>query len=86
MNHYVYQPRMTNSGIAFTVLNGIDQHECLISIDALEQVAKIKNVDASDADPMDIFHAFERTISGVAQRLIASNAFSPLVLLRRECF
>lgn len=86
MHQPACQPRMTKRGVAFAVSSGAKKRECLISTAALEKVAAIKNVDASDADPMELFRAFETTISGVAQRMVAADEASRLICLLPESF
>lgn len=86
MHHPAGQPRMTKRGVAFAVSSGAKKHECLISTAALARVAAIKNVDATDADPIELFRAFETTISGVAQRMVAADAASRLICLLPESF
>jgi hypothetical protein len=85
-HHPICQPRLTKRGVAFAVSNGVKERECLISTAALERVAALKNVDASDADPMDVFRAFEETINGVARRLVAADGASRLICLQPESF
>jgi len=80
------RPRMTARGVAFAVLSGAIKRDCLISRAALERVAALKNVDASDADPMDIFHAFEETINGVALRLLNTGEGERVLCLQPESF
>lgn len=86
MHDSVFQPRMTKRGVAFAVSNGARKRECLISTAALERVAAIKNVDATDADPIELFRAFEATINGVAQRMVAADDASRLICLLPESF
>jgi len=86
MNYYLFQPRMTKKGVAFTIRMDSDERECLISREALEKLSAIKNIDASDAEPMELFHAFEVTIDSVARRLAVEHAYSSLLVLRTDCF
>lgn len=86
MHHPICQARMTKRGVAFAVSSGAKQRECLISTAALERVAALKNVDATDADPMEVFRAFEATINHVAQSLVAGDDASRLICLQPESF
>lgn len=86
MQHSICQARMTKSGVAFAVSNGAKQRECLISTAALERIAALKNVDATDADPMEVFRAFEATINNVAQRLVADDDANRPICLQPESF
>jgi hypothetical protein len=80
-NRYMAQPRMTRRGVVFTLrMERVDQ-ECLISLEALERLSASKNIDASDADLMDIFHAFESTIDCAARRIAAERARDALLVL-----
>lgn len=66
-------PHLTQEGVAFNInLNSVE-HECLISRDALVKLSLSKNIDASDAETMDIFHAFESTIKDMTRTLIAAQ-------------
>lgn len=84
-NHYISQSRMTKTGVVFTVRMDCDEQECLISREALERLSVIKNIDASDTEPMEIFHAFEATIGNVARRLATEHAQCPLLVLGSDC-
>ncbi|MDB5762029.1 MAG: hypothetical protein JWQ21_1024 [Herminiimonas sp.] len=86
MNQYIDQPRMTKSGVVFSIRIGSRSRECLISEEALKKLSALKNVDASDADPMEIFHAFERTIDGAARRLITANVRGTPLLMQADTF
>jgi hypothetical protein len=81
MEHSITEPRLTVKGIHFSVKTESVERKCFISRDALNELSRLKNIDATDADLMEVFHAFRTTIDGVAQRLIASNdSETPLVL------
>lgn len=86
MTQPIFQPHMTERGVAFSVVTGMKRRECLISLEALQRMAALKNVDAGDADPMDVFHAFETTIDGVARRFIAAGERSRPFCLKPDCF
>lgn len=86
MSQYLPQPRMTSTGVVFTIRTDCDDRECLISREALATLSALKNIDASDAEPMDIFHAFEATIDSVARRMAKEHGYSPLLVLRTESF
>lgn len=85
MNHSSTEPRLTNEGITFTVVVDSVKHECLITPQALHRLCARKS-DGSDVDMMEVFHAFEANINGIARRLVAAGvAGSPLVM-RPETF
>jgi hypothetical protein len=72
---------MTKGGVVFTLRMEREDQECLISLDALERLSASKNIDASDADMMEIFHAFETTIDCAARRIAAQRARNALLVL-----
>jgi hypothetical protein len=73
MSHYIPQPLLTDEGVVFTVRVDSLNRECLITEEALHQLSPFKNIDSADTDTMDIFHAFEDSINGVARRLVAAR-------------
>jgi len=76
-------PHQTNEGVIFTVTVDSLTHECLIKEEALQQLSTLKNSDCAEVDTMDMFHAFENEINGVARRLVAAGVQgTPLVLTR----
>ncbi|HEY0846403.1 MAG TPA: DUF1488 family protein [Noviherbaspirillum sp.] len=85
MNHLAYTPRLSQEGIAFSVVVDSVRRDCLITTQALHGLRTFKS-DDPDADVMEIFKAFEAKITGVARRLVAAGvAGSPLVM-RPETF
>lgn len=64
------EPRLTENGVRFTVSVDFVKRDCIISIDAL---AKLSAAQSGISDPMEVFHAFEAKINGVARRLVAAN-------------
>jgi hypothetical protein len=83
MSHHTPTPHLTNDGVAFTVRVDSLDRECLITEEALEELTILKNTDVADADTMDVYHAFENTINGVARRLVTAGVGgTPLVLTR----
>ncbi len=75
------QPRPTPEGITFTVMVDSLSRECLITKEALEELSRLKANDGMHDNMMDIFHAFEPTINGVARRLVFANVpGTPLTL------
>ncbi len=74
-------PRLTENGVLFTVRVDSQNRECVILKEALEKLSALKSIDAADADTMEVFHAFEATINGVARRLISARVPGiPLVM------
>lgn len=67
------EPQSTAKGILFTINVGTATHQCLISKKALYKLSQLKNIDASDADAMDVFKAFESYIRPVAQDLFKTR-------------
>jgi len=61
---------MTSEGVAFTVRVDSLDRECLITAEALHELSRLKATDVSPANMMEVFHAFEATINGVARRLV----------------
>ncbi|RJG03533.1 DUF1488 family protein [Noviherbaspirillum sedimenti] len=82
MLHYpTPQPLITREGIAFTVRVDALDRECLITEEALLELSRLKAIDTPHASMMEVFHAFEATINGVARRLVfAKVPGSPLRL------
>jgi len=58
--------RPTSDGVAFIVKVGACVEECFISREALDTLSKLKNIDGSDADPLELFLALELFIRAVA--------------------
>jgi len=81
MDHITPQPQLTDAGVVFTVrVDSIDR-ECLVSREALEKLSTLKSVNTGADETMDIFHAFEATINGIARRLVAARVRgTPLVM------
>lgn len=81
MEHSITEPRLTVKGIHFSIKTESVARKCFISRDTLNELSRLKNIDATDADLLEVFHAFRTTIHGAAQHLIASNdSETPLVL------
>lgn len=56
-------------------------HKCVVTRDALHKLSELKSIDDADADMMDLFHAYEAMIGGVARRLVAARVpGNPLVM------
>jgi len=71
MAQTISEPTLTKSGVAFTVMTAdFVRCECIISTEAL---AALSPKQSGDFGPMDIFHAYEAKILGVARRMIAAN-------------
>jgi hypothetical protein len=81
MDHITPQPVLTDAGVIFTVRVDSLDRECLVSKDALEKLSTLKSETAVGNETMDIFHAFEATINGIARRLVAARVpGTPLVM------
>jgi hypothetical protein len=70
-------------GIAFEVRVEGEKHECLVLHEALFKLAELGD---ENADPADTFRAFERTICGVARRLVHAGVPGNPVILRANHF
>lgn len=86
MHDYTPQPLLSGESVAFTVKVDSLSHACLISKEALQKLAALKNIDAADADAIDIFHAFEGTINGVARRLVKAKVPGTLLVMGPNSF
>jgi hypothetical protein len=65
------KPALTKDGVAFTVVTAeFITRDCLITKEAL---VKLTNMPTENIDPLEIFHAFEAKINGVARRLVNAN-------------
>jgi hypothetical protein len=86
MSHHTPQPHLTDAGVVFTVRVDSLNRECLITEEALHKLSALKIIDVADANPMDIFHAFEGTINGVARRLVAARVPGTPLTMRPSTF
>lgn len=87
MTQYKSPPHVTDEGVTFTVTVDSLDRECLIEDEALQHLSLLRNSDTSEADTMDVFHAFESKINGVARRLVAAGVQgTPLILTRNTFF
>jgi hypothetical protein len=86
MSHHAPQPLLTHDGIVFTVRVDSLDRECLVTVEALDKLSALKNIDIVDSDKMDIFLAFENTISGVARRLVAARVPGTPLMMRPSTF
>jgi len=86
MGHYTPQPLSTSEGVVFTVRVDSLDRECLVTDEALNRLSIHKNMDFSGAGKMDIFHAFEDTINGVARRLVAARVPGTPLMMRSATF
>lgn len=80
------QPLSTAEGVVFTVRVDSLNRECLITDEALDRLSVHKDLDFADSDKMDIFHAFEDTITGVARRLVAARVPGTPLMMRSSTF
>lgn len=81
----VRQPNLTQEGVTFDVVVDAVKHECLITPQALRSLDAFKSGDP-DENVMEIFHAFEANINGVARRLVAAGVAGSPVVIRPETF
>jgi hypothetical protein len=86
MAHRDNNPRLTDQGIIFKVRIGSADHQCVISREALESLSDMKHMDVSDADSLDVFHAFEMTIRSTAESLADAEQSGPMLELRPSIF
>lgn len=86
MSQYTPQPLLTREGVVFTVRVDSLNRECLITEDALYKLSELKAIDVTDAHTMEIFHAFEDTINGVARRLVAARVPGTPLVMRPTTF
>jgi len=73
MNQAPTSPRLTDEGVAFTVLVDSAPYQCVISEDALQHLSSKKSSDAPAIDAMEVFNAYEASIRGVGRRLVAAG-------------
>jgi len=73
LTQHTSQPLITPKGIAFTVRVDSLDRECLITAEALAKLSALKNIDVTDTNALDVFHAFENRINGVARRLVVAR-------------
>ncbi|OWW18236.1 DUF1488 family protein [Noviherbaspirillum denitrificans] len=85
MNYSSRLPHLSDDGIAFTVVVDSVARECLITLQALVTLSSFKSED-TDNDMMEIFHAYEPNINGVARRLAAAGVAGNPLVLRPETF
>lgn len=81
-----HPPRMQGNDVSFTVIVDSLHHECLIKEEALHRLSAMKNTDGPAASTMEVFHAFEGTINGVARRLVAARVQGTPVVLTANTF
>lgn len=80
-------PHLNEEGVRFGVTVDSMYRECLIKKEALEQLCLLRSKGASQDGALDMFHAFENKINGVARRLIAAGVQgTPLVLTLNTFF
>lgn len=86
MAHRDSPPHLTDRGIVFNVCIGSAEHQFVISREALESLCDMKHVDVSDADSLDVFHAFETTIRSTAETLADAKPAGPVRELSPSLF
>lgn len=70
-------------GIAFEVKVEGEKHECFILNEALFRLAELGD---ENADPATTFNTFDRTIQGVARRLVYAGVPDRPIVLRANHF
>lgn len=78
------EPRSTEDGILFTISVNTVTHQCLISREALNKLSQLKNIDATDADAVDVFKAFEAYIRPVAHDLFKTRSLKRTLRLTAQ--
>ena len=84
-DHAAVQPSLTKEGVVFFVVVDSVRHECLITPQALRKLCSVTS-ERSDPDMLEIFHAFEANIQGVARRLVAAGVPGSPLVMRPETF
>lgn len=80
------QPQLAQEGVAFTVNVDSLTHECIVTHDALHKLAELKSIDHDDSNAMEIFHAHEAIINGVARRLVGAGVQGNPLVMRSATF
>ena len=81
MTPHPFPPSLSEEGVTFMVCVDTVERQCVVTHAALHKLSELKSIDDNDADMLEIFHAFEATISGVARRLVGARvAGNPLVM------
>ncbi|WP_176442625.1 DUF1488 family protein [Noviherbaspirillum humi] len=86
MNHHDHAPHLSGEDIAFFVNVDALDRECLIRKEALQQLSGIKADEVSQFSPLEVFHAYEGKIKGVARRLVAAGVSGTPLVLTPETF
>lgn len=86
MNHINTRPQLAQEGIAFTVSVDSLTHECIVTHDALHKLAELKSIDNGDSNAMELFHAHEAVINGVARRLVGAGVQGNPLVMRPATF
>lgn len=83
MNPSGAMPTLTQEGILFTVVVDSVCRDCMVSNDGLHALSDLRSIDDADVDMLDLFHAYEARINGVARRLVVARvAGNPLIMSR----
>jgi capsule polysaccharide export protein KpsC/LpsZ len=86
MSHYTPQPALTPEGVIFTVRVDSVARECLVTGEALQSLSALKHIDEVESSSMNVFHAFEATINGVARRLVTAGVPGTPLMMRPNTF
>lgn len=80
MSGSVTDANRTPAGVSFRIRLRTRSHAFLISRETLDGFAARHGIDTSDADDLEVFHAFEATIARAAQEQIRRGSESCCVL------
>jgi hypothetical protein len=86
MDNPVITAQLMDDGVTFSVRADGETRDCFIERETLLMLAKLKGFDATDADTLDMFQAFEQTIGGAALRRIAEQGKEAPLVLRLNHF
>lgn len=78
MNTQATTARLTDDGVAFIVTVDFQRRACLISRDALSNLARYTD---GSLDLLATYYAYHAKIGGVARRLVAAGVLDSPVLL-----
>ncbi|WP_194725736.1 hypothetical protein [Noviherbaspirillum malthae] len=71
--------RPTSDGVAFIVKAGESVRDCFMSREAINTLSRLKNIDGSDAEPIELFTVLEPFVRPLAQsRCIRTGTDSPI--------
>lgn len=83
MNQRAMQPRPSGDGVLFTLMIDSQKWECNISKQSLDKMCEERSIDSTDADALDVFHAFENTIGSLACNFIRAKVSNLCLSLKQ---